>query len=103
MKDQCEHIIDAHPFLIIQKIKKTKLCMDGIFKLYNSVARKNAKLNELINIDGEFQRSFIEFQSCLEDINCELEDLHADDFLTQQDLRDKAHINMYDNSLSGRG
>ena len=103
MKDQCEHVADTRPSSIMQEIKKTKECMDGIFKRYDSWARRKPKLNELINIDNRFYIDFDKLFSCLEEINFELENMHADDMLSQQDLQDKIYISIYDDSLSGRG
>ena len=103
MKDQCEHLAEARPSSFMQEIKKTKECMDGIFKRYSSWAGRNGKLNELIEIENNFHEHFYGFLGCLEAIYCELEDMHADDLLSQQDLQDKIQIEIYDDSLSGRG
>ena len=109
MKDQSEHLNVAMPrgeaarikmvkALLapgdaIASIKLTKTFMDGIDTLYSSLARRNGKLEQLIRDQCRFHYHFFGLLGCLEEINCEIEDMHPDELLTPWDAKDEAELN----------
>lgn len=99
MKDQFEKKLKT----VDDEIETAQRHMNCICSIYERLAKKNGKLNEIIESDAEFSDKFSDFQKCLDEIQSDVEDLTPDELLTQYDLQDKINISMYDNSLSGRG
>lgn len=99
MKDQFENKLKT----VDDEIETAQKHMNCIFSIYEKLAQKNGKLNEIIDDNAEFKDKFFKFQDCLDEIQSNVEDLAPDELLTECDLQDKINISMYDNSLSGRG
>lgn len=92
MKDQCENLNLARPADAMEFVKTTQAHMDGILNLYSTLATRNGKLKEIIEIQAKFYDSFYKFNGCLDEIISNLEDLHPDEFLTPWDAKDKGEI-----------